>query len=335
MNRVSIRPTFPHLFAFTFRCALCVCCFFIHTYIYIYYLACFDRCFLHLIIFWILRAEFFLLVWFVCFIWVRLYFHLRECSYIVRMFNGIAKEKSQLSHRANAEKRQRTQAKAEISKNTRYSIPAQRKSVKWTKMTGTKNKLNGKWCWCSFILFCVFFCCFSQFPHLFRRRRHHLLLLYFISLLQNRISHWKKEREMRKYLVVTFFMLLMQNSCVFLMQGNFLHFYFVLCGGRAHPFHCTKTMCVCCILCVCCLCALFFFGRTFFLQTFSILFLLLSSLIIIYRTFEIVYWSNVKQTKIKSKRNGIREWTSEHTEYSWRHTMAYHRMASNRLQCRW
>lgn len=180
-----------------------------------------------------------------------------------------------------------------------------------------------------FYFILLFFCCFSHFPHLFRRRRHHLLLLYFISLLQNRISHWQKEREMRKYLVVTFFMLLMQNSCVFLMQGNFLHFYFVLCGGRAHPFHCTENYV--CLLFV----RAFLFRTKIFLQTFSILFLLLSSLIIIYRTFEIVYWSNVKRTKIKSKRNGIREWTSEHTEYSWRHTMACHRMASNRSQCRW
>lgn len=37
-----------------------------------------------------------------------------------------------------------------------------------------------------------------------------------------------KRKKMRKYLVVTFFILLMQNSCVFLMQDNFLHFYSVL-----------------------------------------------------------------------------------------------------------
>lgn len=129
-----------------------------------------------------------------------------------------------------------------------------------------------------FFIIIIFFFVFHFFYCFF-------FILYF-TLAKSHIT-WKMEREM---LVVTFFMLLMQNSCVFLMQGNFLHFYFVLFGGgggggrariASHSFHIAREMCV--LVCD------FLFGRDFFPANIFPFHFYFFSLIIIYRTFEIVY----------------------------------------------
>lgn len=118
MNRVSIRPTFPHSFAFTFRALLllfffCVCARLLRS------------LFLRLIISWILRAVF-------CLICV---FHLGSVIFSFIRTAILWTIRRQPTDKENPSLRAHTHRthSAEISKK-RYSIPAEKRKKKRTNV---------------------------------------------------------------------------------------------------------------------------------------------------------------------------------------------------------
>lgn len=168
-----------------------------------------------------------------------------------------------------------TESEAEISKkDIRFQ---QRKSVKRAKITGTKNKLNGKWCWC----WCSFFPFLVHFPHLFHH--HHLLfrfpLLLLLLLLHSLFYSCKIAHDMENGTRNACCYVLYALNAKFLCVSNARQFSsFLFCfiwwwwwWSRAHRIafisYCTRNVCAC---------VRFSFRKRFFSSKhFSISFLLL------------------------------------------------------------